>query len=79
MSNYDVKINELKEKLETAKKKKIRAEARMEELQNQKNDIIKQLKEIGVSPEHLDEEIETLKNEMENLIKKVEAMLPADI
>lgn len=79
MVNYDARINELKNRLETAKNKKIKAEARLEELQNQRDVIIKQLKELGVEPENLDGELDTLKREIEGLIKDVEGMLPSEI
>lgn len=79
MANYDDRISDLKKRLETAKNKKIKAEARLEELQNQRDIIIKQLKELGVEPENLDEELEALKKEIEGLIKDVEGMLPSDI
>ncbi len=79
MGSYDTRINELKDRLEIAKKKKIKAETRLEELQNQRNDIISQLKELGVVPENLDGEIDSLKKEIEGLIKDVEGMLPPEM
>lgn len=79
MVSYDAKINELKNRLEAAKNKKIKAEARLEELQNQRNAIIKQLKELGVEPENLDGELDSLKREIEGLINEVEGMLPPEM
>jgi len=79
MVNYDERINDLKKRLEVAKNKKIKAEARLEELQNQRDVIIKQLKELGVEPENLDGELDALKREIEGLIKDVEGMLPPEM
>lgn len=79
MAEYEAKLNELKDRLELAKKKKIRAEARLEELNNQKNEIINQLKEMGVSPEELDSQINILKQQIESQIENIEAMLPVQL
>lgn len=79
MAEYEAKLNELKDRLELAKKKKIRAEARLEELNNQKNEIINQLKEMGVSPEELDSQINMLKQQIESQIENIEAMLPVQL
>lgn len=79
MVNYDERINDLKKRLDVAKNKKIKAETRLEELQNQRDVIIKQLKELGVEPENLDGELDALKREIEGLIKDVEGMLPPEM
>ncbi|TDT61545.1 hypothetical protein [Fonticella tunisiensis] len=79
MKNYEAKLSELKDRLETSKNKKIKAETKLEQLQNQKNDIIKELKNMGVSPENLDDEIKKLESEIEKLIMEVDNMVPKDI
>ena len=60
--DYDKELIILKENLEKAKSLKYRAEARLEQLKNQEEEIIKELKDLGVKPEDLDEEINKLVN-----------------
>lgn len=79
MNNYDVKLSDLKNKIEVAKNKKIKAETRLEQLQNQRDEIIKELNVMGVLPENLGLEIDNLKKEIENLISEIEKMIPSDI
>ncbi|SKA86741.1 hypothetical protein SAMN05443428_107132 [Caloramator quimbayensis] len=77
--NYELKLNELKNKIEVYKNKKIKAETRLEQLQIQKDAIIKELNDLGVAPENLDNEIKKLDNEIKELIDKIESMMPSDI
>ena len=59
MSDYDRKLNRIKENLDKANNLRIRAEAKLEQLSRQKEDILSELKELGVEPENLDSEIKT--------------------
>ncbi|MDP4181377.1 MAG: hypothetical protein Q8942_09825 [Bacillota bacterium] len=77
--DYNKTISELKEKLDSAKNKRIRAEARMEQLNKQKQDVLKELEELGVKPDELEAEIERLKNDIEIMITEANKMLPSDI
>lgn len=79
MNNYEVKLGDLKNKIEVAKNKKIKAETRLEQLQNQRDEIIKELHAMGVLPENLGVEIENLRKEIESLISEIEKMIPSDI
>jgi len=58
---------------------RIRAEARLEQLNKQKQDLLSELENLGVKPEDLDTEIERLNNEIESLLKKAKDMLPMDL
>ena len=78
-AEYEKKINQLKENLEKAKSLRIRAEARLEQLNKQKQDILEEIKTLGVKPEELDSEIARLHDEIEELINKADEMLPMDI
>ncbi|MFY9612624.1 MAG: hypothetical protein WAQ12_03710, partial [Tissierellaceae bacterium] len=62
--NYEMELNKLKEDLDKAKDLKYRAEARLDELKKQENELIKELEELGVDPKDLDSEIEKLTKEM---------------
>lgn len=76
--DYDEAVTRLKENLDKAKNLHIRAEARLEQLNRQKKELLKEIEEIGVRPEELDSEIERLKNEIDELIREANEMLPDD-
>ncbi|WP_422486782.1 hypothetical protein [Gudongella sp. DL1XJH-153] len=77
--DYEKDLNDLKENLEKAKNLKYRAEARMEQLKKQEDEIISELNKLGVKPEMLDQEIIKLKNEIESLLKEANELLPKDL
>jgi len=58
---------------------KYKAEARLEQLKNQEDQIIRELKTLGVEPADLDKEIESLRVRIEELLKKANEMLPNDL
>ncbi|WP_010252075.1 hypothetical protein [Acetivibrio cellulolyticus] len=76
---YEKKISQIKENLDKAKNMRIRAEARLEQLNKQKEEILGELKELGVSPEELEGEISRLKSEIEDLIDKAEKLIPEEL
>lgn len=78
-ADYEKSIGSLKEGLEKARNMRIRAEARLEQLNKQKQDIILEIEALGVKPEELDNEIDKLKAEIEQLLKKASELLPTDI
>ncbi len=59
--DYEKELNILKDNLEKAKSLKYRAEARLDQLNQQQEEIIKELNSLGVNPEDLEKEIENLK------------------
>lgn len=76
---YDKKLSEIKENLDKAKNLRIRAEARLEELNKQKADILKELDQLGVKPEELESEIERLKAEIDELIDRADKLIPLEL
>lgn len=76
---YENKINQIKDNLDKAKNMRIRAEARLEQLNKQKEEILGELKELGVPPESLDTEISNLKSEIEDLIDKAQKLIPEEL
>lgn len=76
---YEKELKELKDNLEKAKNLKYRAEARMEQLQKQENEIMNELNKLGVKPEMLDDEISKLKSEIEKLLNEAKDLLPKDL
>lgn len=79
MKNYEKELNRLKENLDKAKSLKYRAEARLEQLNNQQQEIIKELQELGVNPEDLEKEIGKLTEEIDTLFKEANELMPKDI
>ena len=77
--NYEKELNNLKSNLEKAKDLKYKAEARLEQLNQQEEEIINELIELGVKPEDLDKEIDKLSLEIDNLFKEANNLLPKDL
>lgn len=77
--DYEKELNALRDNLEKAKSLKYKAEARLEQLNNQQQEIIKELKDLGVDPEDLGKEIKMLKSEIDKLFKEANTLLPKDI
>lgn len=74
--DYEKTIAQLKDNLDKAKSMKFRAEAKLEQLNKQKQEILNEIKAMGVEPENIDKEIEKLQNEIDSLITEVRELLP---
>lgn len=72
-------IHELKQKIDKAKAMRYKAEARLEELQKQRQLLLDELAKLSVKPEELDEEIEKISAEIKDLLKKANDLLPENI
>lgn len=77
--DYENQLNSLKEDLEKAKNLKYKAEARLEQLNQQEEEILRELKSLGVEPKDLDTEISKLTLEIERLFKEANELLPKDL
>lgn len=77
--DYEKELNILRENLEKAKSLKYRAEARLEQLKKQEEDIINEIKGLGVEPEDLENEINKLNQEINSLFKEANSLLPKDL
>lgn len=77
--NYEKELSNLKENLDKAKTLRYKAEARLEQLRNQEDEIIRELKELGVKPEDLEDEIMKLTEVIESLFKEANKMLPTEL
>lgn len=73
---YEDQLNDLKDRLDKAKNLKYKAEARLEQLNMQKKELLSDLEKEGVKPEDLDSEIDKLSKEIEELFVKAENMMP---
>lgn len=77
--DYEKELSQLKENLEKAKSLKYRAEARLEQLKKQEDEIINELKALGVEPNDLEDEINKLTLEINQLFKDANELLPKDL
>lgn len=77
--NYEKELSTLKENLDKAKTLKYKAEARLEQLKQQEDEIIQELNELGVEPEDLEDEIMKLTEVIESLFKEANEMLPTEL
>lgn len=72
-------IARLKNSLDKAKEIKYKAEARLEQLENQYDEILSELKELNIKPENLNDEIVRLEKEIQTMMEKIKQLLPDDI
>ncbi len=77
--DYEKELNQLKNNLEKAKSLKYRAEARLEQLNKQEEEIILELKELGIEPNDLEGEISKLTNDIQTMFKEANELLPKDL
>ncbi|SMO55845.1 hypothetical protein [Melghirimyces algeriensis] len=79
MQRQEERIKEIKKALEEAKNQRYKAEARLENLQQQEKEILEALKELNVEPDQLNAEIEKLEHEIDQQIQKAWALLPKEL
>lgn len=77
--DYEKELSSLKENLEKAKNLKYKAEARLEQLNQQEEEIIKELKEMGIEPDQLETEISRLTKDINELFEEANKLLPKDL
>jgi chromosome segregation ATPase len=75
MSDVTIRLNALKSQIEQGKTEKAKAEANLEIYTKQKEELVKQLAEMGVTPETLDAEITKLDQEIAAGLDQAEALL----
>lgn len=77
--SFEQELGILKENLEKMKSLRYRAEAKIEQLQKRKEEILEEIKSLQVNPENLDQEIEKLEGEITSLLKEAKNHLPMEI
>lgn len=75
MSNEAIRLQQIKDTITRGRTEKARAEATLETLAKQEADIHVQLRELGVAPENLESEIESLKAQIAEQLSKAEELL----
>ena len=71
-------VNRIRDELDQVKERRIRAEVRLEQLQKQKNEILKEIERMGLSPEALEGKLEEMKKEISELMEKAKKLLPEE-
>jgi len=74
-NNDAIRLQNLKALIERGRTEVARAEATLESLKKQEEEIHRQLRELGVEPENLDAEIERLKSEIAARLDEAEKLL----
>lgn len=69
------RLADLKAAIEVGKSERIKAQTNLENFNRQKNEILRQLSELNVAPEGLDDEISRLDREVEEALAKAEELL----
>jgi len=75
MTDITARLNNLKTQIEQGKIEKTRAETNLQNYTKQRDDIVAQMAELGVTPETVDNEIERLEQEIEADLAKAEELL----
>lgn len=70
------RIAEAKRKLEAAEKAKTVAETQLEAAQKQCDEVVEEMKKLGVTPDTIEAEITRLAESVEENLKNVESSIP---
>lgn len=73
--DYTNRLEALKDSLDKAKLNKVKYEERLNILLNDRENIIKEIKALGIEPENLEAEIKNLENKIAIDITKAEELL----
>lgn len=74
-ADITLRLNNLKAQIERGKAEKAKAEANMETYTQQRDEIVAQLAELGVTPDTLEAEILKLDGEIEDGLARAEELL----
>lgn len=77
-NDYEAQLKSLRDDLDRQKNIKYKAEAKLEQLYSQKEDIVKEIKEQNIDPENLESEISKIKEEIDNLFKQASDLMPKE-
>ncbi len=79
MKQVEQDLDKMKQAIDKAKDLRYRAEAKLEELENQKTRLLEELEELGVKPEDLDDEIVKLETEIEQSMERAWSLIPKEL
>lgn len=72
------KLHELEKKVQEINNARIRAETRLEELRKQRDELIAQLKAQNIDPGTLADQIEKLRQQINEKLENIESQIPED-
>ena len=76
--NYEEQLKKLRDDLDRQKNIKYKAEARLEQLYSQKEEIVKEIQAQNIDPENLENEISKIKKEIDSLFKQAQELMPKE-
>nr|WP_157076755.1 hypothetical protein [Halalkalibacter krulwichiae] len=79
MMTVEQQLAQIKKAIDKARDMRYRAEAKLEELENQKARLLIELEELGVKPEDLNQEIQKLEIEIERSLKETWELIPKEL
>lgn len=79
MSDTQSRLEKLARAIEKARTLQSRAEGHQEQLNAEKERILAEMKEAGVTPETLDAEIMAAELDLEQAVQEAEALIPWDL
>ncbi|MCM3713268.1 hypothetical protein [Halalkalibacter oceani] len=72
-------LAQMKKAIDKARDMRYRAEAKLEELENQKSRLLAELEELGVKPEELEQEIQRLEQEIDRSLAETWELIPKEL
>jgi chromosome segregation ATPase len=79
VQQQEKEIQALRKALDEAKDLRNRAEVKLESLERQEKEILRELEELGVEPDRLDEEIARLEREIDEKIRQAWELIPTEL
>ena len=76
--NYEDQLKKLRDDLDRQKNIKYKAEARLEQLYSQKEEIVKEIQAQNIDPENLENEISKIKKEIDSLFEQAQELMPKE-
>ncbi len=76
MQDIQVRLNALRARAEQGRTEKAKAEATIESLRKQEEQIVAEIRALGIDPEGIDTEIARLDAEIQASLEQAEALLP---
>lgn len=76
--NYEDQLKKLRDDLDRQKNIKYKAEARLEQLYSQKEEIVKEIQAQNIDPENLENEISKIKKDIDSLFEQAQELMPKE-
>lgn len=77
--NLEADLARLKQQLQQARMVRARAEGQLEALEQDRQRILAEMGELGVTPETLDEEVARLEKEIAGLLEEARRLIPREL